>query len=80
MFKGRTFVQKGGYKGWSIQFADQRKTPGVATTAYSYALSDDERHEMARRITAALNLLQGYTTDEIEAACLELNKPALAST
>lgn len=78
MFKGRTFVQKGGYKGWSIQFADQRKTPGVATTAYSYALSDEERYEMARRITAALNLLRGYTTGEIEAACQEI-KTALPS-
>lgn len=68
MFEGRTYQQQGGYKGWAIRFADQSKSPGVATTAYSFALSDDERFAMARRITAALNLTKHLTVEQMEAA------------
>lgn len=66
MFEGRNYVQKSGYKGWGIRFADV--DGGVATTAYSYSMSDDERFEMARRITAALNLTRHLTVDQMEAA------------
>ena len=56
MFQGRKYVQQGGYKGWAVRFSDNLSAPGVATTSYSFAMSDKERYEMARRITAALNL------------------------
>lgn len=68
MFEGRTYQQQGGYKGWAIRFADQNKTPGVATTAYSFALSDEERFQMARRITASLNLTRYLTVEQMGAA------------
>lgn len=37
-----------------------------ATTTYNYSMTQEERHEMARRITAALNLTRDMETDEIE--------------
>lgn len=42
---------------------------GLATTAYSFALTDDEKQEVARRIAALWNLGRalGLTTEEIEA-------------
>ena len=52
MFEGRTYKQVG-YGARTIRFADA--DCGVATTTYSYKLTDDERAAMARRITAALN-------------------------
>lgn len=76
MFEGKSYIQKGGYKGWAIQFAGQSKTPGVATTAYSYGMTEEERYEMARRITAALNLARNFTTDQIEDACQHLPERA----
>lgn len=72
MFVGRVY-KYGGYGGRSIRFADE--DGGVATTAYSFKLSDDERAEMARRITAALNLTSELTTDQIERS-IEERKPA----
>ena len=64
MFEGRTYTQNSGYKGWGIRFGDL--DGGVATTAYSYSMSEVERFEMARRITAALNLTRYLTTEQIE--------------
>lgn len=64
MFEGRTYRQKGSYKGWAIRFADV--DGGVATTSYSYGMSDVARFEMARRITAALNLTRHLTTEQME--------------
>lgn len=72
MFEGRTY-KHGGYGGRSIRFADE--DGGVATTAYSYKLSDDERDAMARRITAALNLTRHLTTEQMEAAAPFARKP-----
>ncbi len=66
MFERRTYSQNSGYKGAGIRFAD--KDGGVATTAYSFAMSDDEKFEMARRITAALNLTRNLTTELMESA------------
>ena len=66
MFEGRSYQQKSGYKGWAIRFADV--DGGVATTAYSYSMTDDERFEMARRITAALNLTRNLTVEQMESA------------
>jgi len=66
VFKGRVYKQKGGYRDYAIRFDDPNG--GVATTAYSYAMSPEERYEMARRITAALNLTRHMTTEQIEAA------------
>jgi hypothetical protein len=63
MFEGRKY-KYGGYGDRSIRFADE--DGGVATTAYSYKLSDEERAEMARRITAALNLTRYLTVEAIE--------------
>ena len=65
MFQGRIYKQSG-YKGRAIRFAD--RDSGVATTAYSYAMSDTERDAMARRITAALNLTRNLTVEEMEGA------------
>lgn len=64
MFERRTYIQNGGYKGAAIRFAD--KDGGVATTAYSFAMSDEEKFEMARRITAAMNLTRNLTTEQME--------------
>ena len=68
MFEGRTYQQQGGYRDQAIRFADRSKSNGVATTAYSFAMSAEERFEMARRITAALNLTRFLTTEQMEAA------------
>lgn len=65
MFQGRIFTQTG-YGGRAIRFADQSTRGGVATTAYSFAMSSFERREMARRITAALNLTRRLSTEEME--------------
>ncbi|OJW46218.1 MAG: hypothetical protein BGO63_03875 [Candidatus Accumulibacter sp. 66-26] len=66
LFVGRTYQQKGGYKNNAIRFAD--KDAAVATTAYSFGMSDDEKHAMARRITAALNLTRNLTVETMEAS------------
>lgn len=67
MFEGRKYVQQGGYKGAAIRFGDKLSSPGVATTAYNHAMSDEERYEMARRITAALNFTSKYSVEQLEA-------------
>eukprot|EP01133_Synstelium_polycarpum_P021993 gene21993-26404_t len=64
MFEGRTYKQNSGYKGWGIRFGDH--DGGVATTAYSYSMSEAERYEMARRITAALNLTRFLSIEHLE--------------
>lgn len=64
MFRGRTYKQQGGYRGNAVRFADV--DGGVATTAYSYSMTEDEKHEMARRITAALNFTKNITTELME--------------
>jgi hypothetical protein len=66
MFEGREYKQKGGYKANAIRFADV--DGGVATTTYNFAMSDEEKHAMARRITAALNLTRHLTVEQMEAA------------
>lgn len=71
MFEGRTYVHEGGYKCTSVRFEGTNKHKGVATTSYSFGMSDIERSEMARRITAALNLTTDYTVEQIEAAVVE---------
>ncbi len=68
MFEGRRFAYGGGHKDWAIRFADCKVRAGVATTAYSFGMSDSERTEMARRITAALNFTTNIPTDQLEAA------------
>lgn len=68
MFEGRRFAHGSGYKEWAIRFADCKTRTGVATTAYSFGMSDSERTEMARRITAALNFTTNIPTDQLEAA------------
>lgn len=68
MFEGRTYIHEGGYKGTAIRFEGATKHKGVATTSYSFGMSDVERSEMARRITAALNLTTNYTVEQLEAA------------
>lgn len=68
MFEGRKYKQQGGYKGWAIRFADRSSAAGVATTAYSFSMTDEERDEMARRITAALNFTTHLTVEQLEAA------------
>ena len=64
MFERRTYIQNGGYKGASLRFAD--KDGGVATTTYNHSMSEREKFEMARRITAALNLTRNLTTEQME--------------
>lgn len=63
-FEGRTYSKNSGYKGWGIRLED--RDGGVATTAYSYSMSEEERFEMARRITAALNVTRYLTVDQME--------------
>lgn len=63
MFEGRTYKQVG-FGARTIRFADA--DCGVATTTYSYKLSDAERAAMARRITAALNLTRFLTIEQLE--------------
>ena len=65
MSQGRRYIQTG-YRGRAIRFADQSRQGGVATTAYSFAMSSDDREDMARRITAALNLTAQLSTEQIE--------------
>ena len=65
-FEGRTYKQKGGYRENAIRFADH--DGGVATTAYSYDMSEEEKYAMARRITAALNLTRHLSVEQMEAA------------
>lgn len=64
----RRFKQYGklGWHAYSVRFADGRKE-GVATCAYNHGMSDEERIEMARRITAALNATAHLTVEQIEA-------------
>lgn len=66
MHEGRKYVQAGGYKTTAIRFADGKSQPGVATTTYSFGMSTEEKYEMARRITAALNLTRNLTVEQIE--------------
>jgi hypothetical protein len=66
-FVGRSYAHEGGHKGWAIRFADSKQCRGVATTSYSYGMSDEQRTEMARRITAALNLVRHLDVEQIEA-------------
>jgi hypothetical protein len=74
MFVGRTYRQVG-YGSRSIRFADA--DGGVATTTYSYSMSDEERAEMARRITAALNLTTNLTVEQMEQAAPFFNPAKL---
>lgn len=66
MYKGRTYKQTG-WGGFTIQFADKTKNPGCATVTYNKYMTQDEKHELARRITAALNATRYMTTEQIEA-------------
>jgi len=66
MFEGRKYKKKGGYRENAIRFADA--DGGVATTAYSYSMTEEEKYAMARRITAALNLTSNLTVEQMEAA------------
>lgn len=66
MFEGREYKQKGGYRNNAIRFADV--DGGVATTAYCYSMSEDEKYAMARRIAAALNLTRHLTVEQMENA------------
>lgn len=65
MFEGRKYRQVG-YGSRTIRFADT--DGGVATTTYSYSMSDEERAQMARRIAAALNLTTNLTVEQMECA------------
>ncbi len=63
MFEGRTYKQVG-FGARTIRFADA--DCGVATTTYSYKLTENERATMARRITAALNLTRFLSIEQME--------------
>lgn len=76
MFEGKKYVQAGGYKGWATRFDEKTKAPGVCTTSYSYGMTPTERFEMARRITAALNLTTNLTTEQMENAVALRARPA----
>jgi len=84
MFEGRTYQQKGGYRDNAVRFADRES--GVATTAYSYGMTTDERYAMAHRITAALNLTTRLSVEQMESfapieppAALKTGKRAIPS-
>lgn len=70
MFEGRTYTQTG-LGGKVIRFADQ--DAGVATTTYNHSMPEEGKAEMARRITAALNLTARFSTEQIESLASELN-------
>jgi hypothetical protein len=65
MFEGRKYRQVG-HGSRTIRFADT--DGGVATTTYSYSMTDIERAQMARRIAAALNLTTNLTVEQMEQA------------
>lgn len=67
-FVGRKYIQSGGYRACSIRFMGMEKISGggVATTTYCYCMTPEQRHAMARRITAALNLTSHLTVEQIE--------------
>lgn len=73
MFEGRTYKQSG-YGARTIRFADT--DGGVATTTYSYKLTDDERAAMARRITAALNFTRNMSVERLEAGDVGVDQSA----
>lgn len=50
----------------SIRLIVGRGTIGLATTAYSYKLTDDELRDSARRLAILWNLHIGVSTDELE--------------
>ena len=65
MFLSRTYRQVS-YGARTVRFSDT--DGGVATTTYSYSMSDAERAAMARRITAALNLTTNLTIEQMESS------------
>lgn len=71
MFEGRIYRQVG-HRSRTIRFADT--DGGVATTTYSFSMSDQEREAMARRITAALNLTRNLTVEQMESAAAIISK------
>lgn len=64
MFEGRRYKQAGGFADRAVRFSD--KDGGVCTTTYNYSMTDEEKWQMARRITAALNYTSNLTTDQME--------------
>lgn len=61
---GPCFAASSGFQGWGIRFRDV--DCGAATTAYSFALSAEDRAELARRIAAALNLTRRMTDAQLD--------------
>lgn len=74
-FVGRLYTQHGGYRACSVRFKGMENTAGggVATTTYCYSMSPEQRHAMARRITAALNLTSQLTVEQIEQLAAEVS-------
>lgn len=73
MFEGRKFKQVG-FGARTIRFADA--DCGVATTTYSYKLTEDQRAAMARRITAALNHTRNMSVEQLEAGSAGVDQSA----
>lgn len=67
MFTRRTFRQTG-YGQRTVRFADI--DGAVCTTTYSTSMSHEERAEMAKRITAALNFTMDLETGMLQHFCL----------
>lgn len=59
-------VQVGGYAGCTVRFAGNT---GCCTCTYNYSMTPDEKHALARRITAALNYTSRMSIEEIEDFC-----------
>lgn len=61
------YVEPAAHDGFrSVRLIVGRGHIGLATTAYSYLLPDDEKIEVARRIAALWNLHLGEPTNELE--------------
>lgn len=69
-------MQEARWDQWrSVRIVIGGKSIGLATAAYSYSLTYDERPQVARRIAALWNLaaIHQWTTEEIEAALTSID-------
>ena len=57
--------EQSGWKSNSVRLKEGKKSIGFATTAYSYALSDEVKAYAAERIVLLMTLSKGLTNDDI---------------
>ena len=57
--------EQSGWKSNSVRLKEGKKSIGFATTAYSYAFSDEVKVYAAERIVLLMTLSKGLTNDDI---------------